>query len=388
MAVDQASRVRVLELGLERQRELLVGVGPFRHPHLPDVGRHRLGDGLVEVLGPGAAQHPDRFHRGAGHHRGAGGDRVQDRPHLLDMGEVQLAQVVPHRGILGDHVGLVAAVGDHVVGALGDPQVLAPEIPGDVGELHRIERAAAPPRRAGRVGRLALEGVEQRDQAVAVARAPRHAEVAAHMTEQADVHIVEQSAPHVVRLGAHQLLGDAGPDLEGAGDVIALHESFGREGRGDVHRHPAVVPFPMTGRAGNQGVAAGDAGFLGGLGDAVDVGADGDHRLAGTPGRNPRGRDAEVVLLDREAFATEQGDQVLGGFEFLEAELAEGENLVHHFLGELGPGIHVGHQLALEAIEPGIGRGWRRGLLGARGLASISAGIRIARRMREPGCCG
>ena len=43
-------------------------------------------------------------------------------------------------------IGLVAAVDDHVVRALVGCQVLATEIPSDVHQLDRVERAAALPR--------------------------------------------------------------------------------------------------------------------------------------------------------------------------------------------------------------------------------------------------
>ena len=76
---------------------------------------------------------------------------------------VQLAQVVPDGGVLWNDVRLIPSVGDHVVGALGESQVLAPEIPGDIHQLDGVECAAAPPGCAGRMRRLSLEGVLQRD---------------------------------------------------------------------------------------------------------------------------------------------------------------------------------------------------------------------------------
>ena len=49
------------ELLLQRLGERLVGLAPLRHPDLLDVGARRFGDGLVEVLRPGAAEHPRRL---------------------------------------------------------------------------------------------------------------------------------------------------------------------------------------------------------------------------------------------------------------------------------------------------------------------------------------
>ena len=73
---------------------------------------------------------------------------------------------------------------------------------------------AAAPRRAGRVGAFALEGVFDRHQAGAGAVAPAHAEVGADVREQHDVDVLEHAGANEVGLGAEQLLGDARPELE------------------------------------------------------------------------------------------------------------------------------------------------------------------------------
>ena len=51
--------------------------------------------------------------------------------------------------------------------------MLAPEIPADVHQLDRVERAAAPPRRARGVRALAFETVEHRDETGAEPRSPQ-----------------------------------------------------------------------------------------------------------------------------------------------------------------------------------------------------------------------
>ena len=42
--------------------------------------------------------------------------------------------------------------------------------------------------------------------------------------EQADVHVLEQPGPHQVCLAGKLFLGDAGPELEGALELLALHD--------------------------------------------------------------------------------------------------------------------------------------------------------------------
>ena len=58
-----------------------------------------------------------------------------------------LPEVCPDRRIAGDDVRLVAAIGDDVMGALLNPQVLAAEVPPDVHQLHGVQRTAPAPRR-------------------------------------------------------------------------------------------------------------------------------------------------------------------------------------------------------------------------------------------------
>ena len=108
---------------------------------------------LLKCCRPGAAEHLGRLQLDAGHHRRGLGDRVAGLPHLLDVREVGLAEVVPDRRGARDDVGLIAAVGDHVVRALAQAQVLAAEVPADVHQLDGVERAAAAPRRRRRRAR-------------------------------------------------------------------------------------------------------------------------------------------------------------------------------------------------------------------------------------------
>ena len=105
----------------------------------------------------------------------------------------RLAEVVPDRRGPRHDVRLIAAVGDDVVRALRERQVLAAEVPADVHQLDGVERAAAAPRRAGGVRALALEAVLHRHEPGAVAVAPRHAEVVADVREERDVDVLEEA---------------------------------------------------------------------------------------------------------------------------------------------------------------------------------------------------
>jgi len=61
---------------------------------------------------------------------------------------------------------LVAAVDDHVMRTLLQPQMLTAEVPGRVHQFDRVERAAAIPWRHGGMCRFAVEEVLHRDQAL------------------------------------------------------------------------------------------------------------------------------------------------------------------------------------------------------------------------------
>ena len=188
--------LRHLQLVLQRLGERLVGLGPRRQADRLDVRVHRLGDGLVHVPRPRRAEKARR-HLGVGHHRRGLGHRVADLPQLLDVRVVGFAEVVPDARVGRHDVGLIAAVGDDVVRALLQAEVLAAEIPADVHQLHRVERRASAPRRAGRVRALAFEGVFDRHHAVAGAVAPAHLHVRADVREDRDVDVLEGAGAHV-----------------------------------------------------------------------------------------------------------------------------------------------------------------------------------------------
>src|SRR4029453_12164264 len=108
--------------------------------------------------------------------------------------------------------------------ALLRTELLAAEIPADVHELARAQRVAATPgsRRCVRGG--ALEGVFDRYHPGPVRLAPGGRELVADVGEEHGVDVLEHAGAHEVGLGAEELLGDARPEHERAGKLLALHE--------------------------------------------------------------------------------------------------------------------------------------------------------------------
>ncbi len=158
--------------------------------------------------------------------------------------------------------------------------MLAAIVPAGVHQLDGVERRAAAPRRAGAVRGLAFERVFDRDEAVAAAVAPPRAEVRADVVVEHGVDVLEQAGAHVVRLRAQLLLGDARPDHDRAGKLLALHDALDRDRRKDVERRAGVVPLAVPRRAVDDLIAIGDARLLRRLRNAVDVRAERDHGLA------------------------------------------------------------------------------------------------------------
>ena len=126
----------------------------------------------------------------------------------------------------------------------------------------------------------------------------------------------------------------------------------------DIERHAGVVAFAVAGRALDDGLVPGDAGLLRSLRDIVDVRTQRDHRLAFAPGGQPGGRNAGDAALDLEAFLLQNSGEILGGFEFLEAQLAEAEDAVDHHL-----------RLLLHAVDGAGEIGLNGGLFFRRGCA-------------------
>ncbi len=167
------------------------------------------------------------------------------------------------------------------------------------------------------------------------------------MAEQHDVDVLEHPGANVVGLGADQLLGDAGPELDGALQMLALHHFLHRERGDDVQRHAGVVAFAVARRAFDHRIMIGDAGFLRSLRNIVDIGAERDDGLALAPGGDPGGGNSGDAALDLEAFLFENAGEVFRSFEFLEAEFAEAEDAIDHDLRLLLHGVDLAGEVGL-----------------------------------------
>ena len=176
-----------------------------------------------------------------------------------------------------------------------------------------------------------------------------------------DVDVLERAGAHVVRLRAEQFLGDARPELQRARQALLLHDLLDRQRRGDLQRHARVVAFAVARRAFDDRLAIGDARLLRRLRDAVDVRAERDDRLARSPARHPRGRNAGEVLLDREAVLLQDVGQVLRRLELLEAELAEAEHLIVHALDVFAHAVDLEADVSLVLFELRVRRAPPRG---------------------------
>ena len=204
--------------------------------------------------------------------------------------------------------------------------MLAAVVPADVHQLHGVERAAAAPRRAGAVRGLALERVLDRDQAVAAAVAPPGRQVGADVVVEDDVHVLEHAGAHVIRLGRELFLGDARPEHERAGQLLALHDPLHRDRGDDVERHAGVVALAVAGRAVDdrrrdrrRRASATPAGMQSTSEPSAITGLPDPQRAIHAVGN------AGDAALDGEAVLLEDAGQVALGLELLEAEL-DGHN--------------------------------------------------------------
>ena len=65
------------------------------------------------------------------------------------------------------------------------------------------------------------------------------------------------------------------------------------------------------------------------------------------PGRHPRGRNPGDAALDLEAFLLQDSGEIFRRLEFLESELAETEDAVHHHLRLLFHAVDLAGQIGL-----------------------------------------
>ena len=195
---------------------------------------------------------------------------------------------------------------------------------------------------------LALEQVLNRYQAIRARRPVRYTEVRGHVGEQAYVDILEDARLNEERFRAEFLFRDAGPELNGAFEMLALHDLLHGERRQDVQRNTGIVAFAMSGSARDQGLMPGHGRLLRSLRYVVDVGTKRDDGLALAPRRNPRCWNADDIALYFEALFFENGGEVPGGFKFLETKFAEAEHAVDHHLRLFLHGIDLSGKIGLD----------------------------------------
>ena len=322
---------------------------PLRQPDLLDIGVHGFGDGFVHVHWPSRAEHARR-ERSVGHQGCALGDLVADLPESFDVRIIQLAEVIPDGGGGRNNVGLVAAIGDYVMRALLQAQMLAAEIPTCVHQFHGVQSAAAAPGSAGTVRAFAFEQVLDRDQAAAQGLAPRGVEFAAHVREQRDIDVLEISGAYEIGFRSQQFFGYTRPDLDGALNMLAFHEAFHGERGDDIHGLPGIVTFAVSRRAFDHRIVIGDAGFLRGLRNAIDIGAQRDDRLAGSPGGDPGGGNSGDAAFHFETFRFEHPGEVLRSFVFLKTEFGEAEDGVDHDLHLVAHALDLAGKVGLHGF--------------------------------------
>src|SRR5262249_33755216 len=206
-------------------------------------------------------------------------------------------------GVLGDDIGLIAALGDHAVQARLRSQLLAHLIERHEELDHRVERVDAAPRPRRRMRRLAEELALDLDDPEA---RPPHERAAAAVDHHRRIHVAEDA-------GLHQ------PDLPGAALL----------GRRADHDDPAVERQRAE-RRGDRGARAaagrGDDVVPAGVPDVrkgIVLGHDRDRRTGTlTRDRGPkRRRQSADAALDARAMRAEELGEPGRGLLLLEREL-------------------------------------------------------------------
>ncbi len=93
---------------------------------------------------PGCGQHP-LGHGRVRHLRGGGGDFRADGMQVANLVIIPFPKEVPDGRLGRGYVRLIAAMRDHVMGAMLGAQVLAAKIPADVHQFHCIEGTPSRP---------------------------------------------------------------------------------------------------------------------------------------------------------------------------------------------------------------------------------------------------
>src|SRR5437879_2688102 len=165
--------------------------------------------------------------------------------------------------------------------------MLPTKVPADIHELHGIERTPAFPRRTGCVRALPVKTVLSRNQA-GTAGTVFGAEIARNVRTQHHVEIMKEAGIHHVGAAGEQFFGDSGVNADGALNIVLLHQALDRYGRSDVNSLTGIMSFAVARTAGNERSMIRHTGFLGGLGQTVDVGHEADDRFPRAPTRDKR----------------------------------------------------------------------------------------------------
>ena len=135
--------------------------------------------------------------------------------------------------------------------------------------------------------------------------------------------------------------------------MVFLYLFFQHERGGDINGHAGVVAFAVARRAFDDGIVIRDAGLLRSARDTVFIRDERDDGFSAAVRRDPGGGNARNSLFDLEAVFLEDAGNVFRGFDFLEAEFTEAENLVDHLLCEGLQFIGFFDGFVLQAVQSG-----------------------------------
>src|SRR5260370_26475403 len=109
-----------------------------------------------------------------------------------------------------------------------------------------------------------MEEVLNGDKPARIAFAGRVAgrELISHMSAEDQVDILEQTGSDVERFCSAEFFSNAGDNLDGAGEMMFVHQFFQDQRGGDVNSHAGVVPFAVAGRSLDYRGMIGNAGLL------------------------------------------------------------------------------------------------------------------------------
>src|SRR5206468_11253536 len=105
----------------------------------------------------------------------------------------------------------------------------------------------------------------------------------------------------------------------------------------------------------DDGIVVRDSRFLRSLWNPVDVTAQRDDRLAGSPGCDTRCRYSRDPFPDLEAILLEDIDQIAGSIELLKAKLTITAHLIHHLRRKVLHLLEVRDGFLLDYVQPAGG---------------------------------